>query len=157
MVADKAPKGGLMTLVSLRFPRLKFLVICMNTVMPTKRQLGRRGVAGPPRTTPPSAGSARRCGAWRSPEPPVLPVIGRVESGSLAYPWSKSDLEIPRSLLIWWSVPVARSRLLCLGMIARRPLAEFSHISRARPLGAGICNPGFPALRAGPCRSRGYC
>ena len=78
-------------------------------------------------------------------------MIGRDESGSLAYPWSKSDLEIPESLLIWWSVPVARSRLLCLGMIARRPLAGLthiswvSHISRARPLGAGICNPGFPA------------
>ena len=46
MVADKAPKGGLMTLVNLvdvlRFPGLKFLVICMDTVMPTKRRLGCR-------------------------------------------------------------------------------------------------------------------
>ena len=46
-----------------------------------------------------------------------------VGGGSLAYAWSKSDLEIPRSLLIWWIVPVARSQLLCLGLIARRPLA----------------------------------
>ena len=52
-----------------------------------------------------------------------------VRTCSLAYAWSKSDLEIPKSLLIWWSVPVARSRLLCLGMIARRPLAGFTHIS----------------------------
>ena len=43
--------------------------------------------------------------------------------------WSKSDLDIPRSLLIWWRVPVARSRLPCLGMIALRPLAGFTHIS----------------------------
>ena len=56
-------------------------------------------------------------------------MIGSGEPGGLAYAWSKSDLEIPRSLLIWWSVPVARSRLLCLGMIARRPLAGFTHIS----------------------------
>ena len=71
-------------------------------------------------------------GARRSPGPTVLSVIGRGEPGSLAYAWSKSDLEIPRSLLIWWSVPVARSRLLCLlclGMIARRPLSGFNHIS----------------------------
>ena len=42
--------------------------------------------------------------------------------GSVAYAWSKSDLEIPRSLLIWWRVPVAKSRLPCLGMIPRRPV-----------------------------------
>ena len=47
----------------------------------------------------------------------------------LAYAWSKSDLEIPRFLLIRWRVPVARSRLPCLGMGVRRPLAGFTQIS----------------------------
>ena len=58
---------------------------------------------------------------------PVSP--GGEEHGGFGYAWSKSDLDIPRSLLIWWRVPVARSRLPCLGMIALRPLAGFTHIS----------------------------
>ena len=58
---------------------------------------------------------------------PVGP--GGEEHGGFGYAWSKSDLDIPRSLLIWWRVPVARSRLPCLGMIALRPLAGFTHIS----------------------------
>ena len=67
--------------------------------------------------------------ASRSPEPTVLPMIGWGEFGGLAYAWSNSDPTIARSLLIWWIVPVARSRLPCLGMIARRPLAAFTYIS----------------------------
>ena len=55
--------------------------------------------------------------------------LGGEERGGFGYAWSKSDLDIPRSLLIWWRVPVARSRLPCLGMIALRPLAGFTHIS----------------------------
>ncbi len=45
------------------------------------------------------------------------------------YAWSKSRLEIPRSLRIWCKVPVARSRFPCLGMMARRPLSGLIHIS----------------------------
>ena len=47
--------------------------------------------------------------------------------GAEPYARSKSGLEIPRSLRIWWRVPVARSRFPCLGMMARRPLAGFIH------------------------------
>ena len=47
----------------------------------------------------------------------------------LTYAWSKSRLEIPRSLRIWCKVPVARSRFPCLGMMARRPLSGLIHTS----------------------------
>ena len=49
--------------------------------------------------------------------------------GSVAYASSKSDLEMPKSLLIRWRVPVARSRLACGAIEVWRLLAGFTHIS----------------------------
>jgi hypothetical protein len=64
-----------------------------------------------------------RCNGFLGPVPP---------SGGacpLVYARSKSCLGIPRSLLISCSVPVARSRFPCLGIVVWRALPGLRHIS----------------------------